>query len=418
MKASKYNTLVSMENDNKLLYNTLSRKYISYNNDNENLIMNLINNINKDEFKLEEVNFVKEMVYKGIIVKDDIDELDKIKFNEGKAKFQDQCFFLAIQPTLDCNFRCVYCWEEHKNIHMDDITAEKIIKFVENISKNVRNIEIGWFGGEPLLEFDRILMLTEKFKEICKRNGCSYRSSMVSNGYLFTDEIIDKIPELCLSRIQITLDGIAKYHNKKRPLKNGDGSYEKIKENVLKLSYKDIYMNLRINVDEENYDHITELFDIIPENNRYKVSVYLCNVFQSEKRMSLFNIYRNAISKGYKYFDTKNTYFTCEVCTKNGFTIEPTGRIVPCSMVAENGGYYGHLDDKGHPIIENQSFYLKIKNISAFDNEMCKKCIQLPMCMGGCKYSRYKNCNICNGKGPDELSLEEKIRLHYYSDNY
>lgn len=69
-------------------------------------------------------------------------------------------------------------------------------------------------------------------------------------------------------------------------------------------------------------------------------------------------------------------------------------------------------------MLEDVNFFIDIKNIVASENPICKKCIQLPMCMGGCKYNRYINSLLCSKKSADNMTLEEKIKLHYYSDLY
>ncbi|WP_035294879.1 radical SAM protein [Clostridium sp. KNHs214] len=416
MKQSKYNVKFNIEADTNILYNTLSRKYVIYNDFQKNVVDNLLQNLNKDRYELKEATVLKQLLGKGILIKDDFDELEEIKFNECASRFGDQVFYLTIQPTLDCNFRCTYCYEEHKKLKMDDCTTEKVLKFVDNITKRVKRLEIGWFGGEPTLEFKRIIELTNKFKDICKKNGCEYKAWMTTNGYLFSDKNIEIVDKLSIEKFQITLDGPQKCHDKQRPLINGEGTFNKVKENILKLLSKDVRIILRINVTKDNSFYITELFEQIPRENRKDIELRLSNLMQEREKMNLYNVYKNAIDNGFKFYHTMSIKNGCEASCKASFTIEPDGKICSCSTAAENGLHFGKLTEDGNIKLENRHEYYKFKNTSALNSEQCKKCIQLPMCMGGCTYSRFNNPNICNGLVPDGLSLEDKIRLHYYSD--
>lgn len=417
MKQSRYNVFVDLDENKSILYNTLSRKYKVFQNSEKDRVKEIVKDLHKSQYEVEEAEIIKELIEKRIIIKDNFDELESIRYKECDGRFQDQVFYLKIQPTLDCNFRCVYCYEEHKDLKMDEQTSEKLIKLVQKISKRVKKLNVNWFGGEPTLEFDRIIELTGKFKEICERNDCYYSASMVSNGYLFTDEIINKLEGLSIKAIQITLDGPKEFHDKLRPLTNGNGTFDKVKSNILKILETNTKIIFRININEDNHEHIYKIFDMVPQDRRSGVRLTMSNLFQNKGKLNLFNIYKMAIEKGYRYNNISNGSFrSCEACCRNSFMVEPNGIISPCTIAGENGMHYGELSKDGDINFKNIEIFYKFHNISAFDSEMCKKCIQLPMCMGGCKYSRYENPNICNKNIPDGLSLEEKIKLHYYHD--
>lgn len=218
--------------------------------------------------------------------------------------------------------------------------------------------------------------------------------------------------------MQVTLDGSKKFHDSKRPLINGKGTYDIITNNLLNLIKEDIILTLRVNIDEENYGDIDHIFNIIPMEYRSKVVLILSNIFQNKNRIDLYNIYIKAIESGYRYFNTINTFYTCEVCNISGITIEPNCKVSSCSIAAKDKRYYGHIDEDGNLILEDERFFIDSKKFIASDNDMCKDCIELPMCVGGCKYNRYKNNEKCAKDAADCLSLYEKIKLHYYNDFY
>lgn len=416
MKLSRYNYTADIDEEKKVMYNTLTRKYVVLDEMNESLINVIFEKLNDEQYDLQEVKMIKELFSKGILINEEFDELEQIKFNESIRIFQEQTFNLTIQPTLDCNFRCVYCYEEHRKKVMDDYVAENIIKLVEDITRKVKNLNVMWFGGEPMMEISRISTLTKEMQKICRQNNCNYKAVIVSNGYLFNDNIIEELKELSIARIQITLDGNEKYHDRQRPLIGGAATFNKVKENILKLIENDFNVTVRINVSEDNYDGISEVFDIIPFEKRKKVIISMCNLFQNKGKISIFDLYKESIEKGYPYFNVSNSLVICRECTKNSITVEPDGVISPCSYASEDGCKLGKLSSNGKLEFKDKSTFLKLKNLTIMDNENCKKCIKLPLCMGGCRYARYKDGNYCNQLRPDGMTLDEKIKLQYYND--
>lgn len=414
MKLSKYNINVK-DNDINILYNTLTRKYISYPPEKETLISNLIMNLNKSEYSLHEGNILKTLIEKGIIIQDEFNELEQVKFLVNKSTFQEECFYLVIQPTLDCNFRCTYCYEEHKKVEFKVQTIDAILELVEKITRRISKLILCWFGGEPMLEFNKICELTSKFKDICLCNGCKYEAKMTTNGYLFSDYSINMLEELCIKKIQITLDGYESYHDKKRPLANGMGTFKKIKENLLKILDKNVLVVLRLNVDEENYYGVESLLEVIPIDKRKMIILNMINLFQNNGKVSLNNLYKMAIDKGFIYYDTVNNYSKCEGTMKNSITIQPDGKLTCCSIAAENNFYFGKITNEGELNV-NKAIYYAFQNISPIDNQNCTECIKLPMCLGGCKYGRYRKSdkNPCNRS--DGMSLDEVVKMHFYSD--
>jgi len=418
LKLSKYNSSITVDDSKKMIYNYLSRNYVIYDSKNHDHIIWLLDNLNQGVYTTEDAALLKKMIRKQMIIKDNTDELEIIKFRENSVRFNNRVYSISILPTMDCNFRCVYCYEEHKKSIMDDVTAEKIVKYVENIAPKASYLGVSWFGGEPLMEFDRITELTEQFKSICSRNNCIYNAHITTNGYLLNDDIINKLKDLNITKAQITLDGTEEYHNQKRPLSDGKGTYKVIKENIINLldGNPDFTIVLRINVDNENIEYIEELFDIIPEQHRNRIEIALSNLFQAKKKINLYGLLKKAIDKTYNYSNTENTYQVCPACVINGFSIAPDCTVIPCTHAAEEGYHLGYISEDGKFIINDQSLYYKMKTVSVLDNAKCVNCIKLPMCAASCKFKRFKDNSTCIGNDGEGISMEERSLLHYYSD--
>ena len=124
---------------------------------------------------------------------------------------------LTIALTRACNFNCVYCYEhDRKPIYMSDEVARDLIDFIKRFPALAR-LSITWYGGEPLLCFDRICSLTDKIKEL----DIAFTAMLVTNGYLLNEETSSKLTDLKIETVQVTVDGREPIHNKRRPLKSG-----------------------------------------------------------------------------------------------------------------------------------------------------------------------------------------------------
>ena len=141
--------------------------------------------------------------------------------------FDNKNISLSVATTMSCNLRCPYCFEEGNKSpeFMHDDVADAIVKYL--VSKKSHNINITWFGGEPLMNFKVI----ERISNSLKKNDVRYAASIITNGTLFTRGMIEKLDEYSIKSVQITLDGKQSQHDKKRFFVNGKGTYAKIRRN-------------------------------------------------------------------------------------------------------------------------------------------------------------------------------------------
>lgn len=415
MKESNYN--IKFKFDDKLvIYNTVARKYVVAEYSRKPYLDKLLSNLNKDTYDIDEGKILRKLIKNNIIFDSKFNEFEKITYLINKSKFQSETFVLTIVPTLDCNFKCVYCYENRKQLKMNDETAEDLISFVKSVSKNVKNIRVAWFGGEPMLEYNMIKKLSKNFQDICKQQGCSYSASMTTNGYLFSDEIIDELKDLGINKMQITIDGDEKSHNDKRMLKNNEGTFTKVLTNLIKIVDKNIETVLRINIDENNKKSIPKLLDMIPIEKRKNTCVAIMNLFQNKNKINQYNAYKAAIDKGFKFKTIENSYIKCEATLKNSIMVHPDNRVTACQTFAENGIFFGNIEKGGKLAISNTQEFFKVKNISALNSDSCKKCNRISMCLGGCPYKRYLDNDACSGNMIEGMSLEEVLQLHVYHD--
>ena len=95
--------------------------------------------------------------------------------------------------TQDCNFKCVYCFAPHRPRYMSETTMRKALEFLLNPEICEKNINIEFFGGEPLLNIDILLNAADYGKELAKKNGVELGLGVVSNMSLMTDNVINEL---------------------------------------------------------------------------------------------------------------------------------------------------------------------------------------------------------------------------------
>lgn len=177
---------------------------------------------------------------------------------------------LTLQVTQQCNLRCKYCLysgsylnRTHSDKRMSEEIAKKSIDFYINRSCNTPELNLGFYGGEPLLEFDFVKKCMEYVEE--KAEGKKVRYNITTNGTLLNDGIVECFEKHGVS-LMISLDGPREVHDKNRRFAfNDSGTFDVIMRNMdnIKTKYPDYYRSIHFNIviDPENsFSSINEFF--------------------------------------------------------------------------------------------------------------------------------------------------------------
>lgn len=167
----------------------------------------------------------------------------------------------TILPTTECNARCFYCFEsDHKRCTMTKEIISDVIEYIARMCKG-EPVEISWFGGEPMVGKNCISQICDGLKQ----KEIKFKSSMVSNAYLFDADLIKKAKEEWnLRSIQITLDGTEEVYNKTKAYVNPkDNPYERVMKNIDDLLDAGIVVSVRMNVTNSNVEDLCDLIDIL-----------------------------------------------------------------------------------------------------------------------------------------------------------
>lgn len=334
------------------------------------------------------------------IVPDNFDEVSYVKLMTWKSKLSEGSLGLTIAPTLDCNFRCFYCYQQdYKQPHyMTTETADRVISFVKQRVNSSTKVSIAWYGGEPLLALSTIEYMSKGLKKVLETEGkekATLGAAIVTNGYLLNEGNSKILSEECnVKSVQITLDGPKEIHDRRRPHKDGDSSYDMIMRNLKDNAHFFEQVSVRINVDKTNEKSVPDLLkqlQDVPKN----VRPYLAPVHTD-------NVQNAGFAKG--CYDSKDfglevesqpefigllrypqpTYGVCGAVRENSFGLDPDGYLYKCwNEIGEKEKSIGSVVDG----ITNYERYLKWMAFDPTNYPECRECEILPMCnAGNCPY--------------------------------
>ena len=384
-----------------------------------------IEKILQDPESSDKNDLYQELMYGGFLTLDHTDELANIRHDMYAARFSTDTLGLTIAPTLNCNFRCFYCYEKDvlENKSMTDDVANKILNFIKFKIKLINFLDITWYGGEPLLEKARILSLSKSIIQICEKNKVDYSAGIVTNGYLLDCETLLKLRDCKVNTIQITLDGVAETHDKRRYLKNRGKTFDKIINNLLSLStlYKEDKeenlpsINLRINVDKSNKNDAFELLDFITESSLSNfIAPYVAAVYDPKDIDNKYTLTANEYNKlknqfinkciddgydiNYEAFYPIRINSNCGCDQINSVVIDPEGNIYKCwEEIGDMDACIGKIGDES--VSNLPSCYFDYMLFDPTLDKECSGCKVLPICMGGgCPLRRSRdNVKGCGG---------------------
>lgn len=400
MKLSKY-TILKEINGERIFFNTRTCALAVVNDEFEQVVKDI--QMNQYNESLYDEKLIQAMKNSGCIVDDSLQEIDEVEFKRNSFKYQTNSLGLTITPTLNCNFRCQYCFENHIIGNMSVDTQEALLKFITAQLSTIKKLNIVWFGGEPLLAKNIIYTMSEKIIALCKKHSVIYAASMVTNGSLFSDEDIEPFKRYNIGSVQITIDGPKEVHDKRRRTCNGKSAFDDIINNINKMLNNDINVSVRINLDEDNIDSIDELIDVLQNRiNKYsnlmvsfgKVSVFteVCKSIEgdclSDESFSMLrlSLYKKLLAKGFSkckmlsYPQLK--YNNCCADYMNSFVVDVNGNLYKC------WNQVGRVEEKCGDVfkgcdVKSQNF-LKWVQWNPLKFTQCKECNLLPICMGGC----------------------------------
>lgn len=366
----------------------------------------------------------------GFLIREDDDEVGTVLKRLQLGINDPNRLDVFVLPNMKCNFACPYCFEEHRASRMSDEVVARLLSWFEQTVPHFKVVLVSWFGGEPLLSFDRLLVVQQAVRDICVRAGVDFNAHITTNGYLLTPERAASLTAAGLHSYQITMDGPPEIHNKGRVLKGRGDSFEKIFSNLCALAVNEPTANikLRVNFDAETLPHVPELLEMFPAALRPRLNLVLERIFgqgslyvkhsMRELAQATESVYEVARSLGFATTMASlkpNQLTYCYADRVSQFVFNHTGDVFKCTV----GNFtpeerLGTLSETGRVAWEGES-YDDWMAIPAVDDK-CRACTFLPMCMGGCRKTRKYT-----GRSSDDCTmpfeaLDERVRQRYGAD--
>jgi uncharacterized protein len=414
---SRYNIRVPLKNGRELLYNSLSRATCIL----EPADVALLDRCGLMALAEARGNeTLSGLLDNGFVLPTTVDERQVIKDLYWQNRDHKTSITLTICPTLFCNFGCDYCFQgvEKPTGALANDVCDGICALYERIldeQPETQFVQIMWYGGEPLVSKGIIFSLSERLNEITRRRNRNSSAAMVSNGYMLDRPTAQRLYDLGLRMVQITLDGAQDAHDQRRALLSKRGTYEKIVSNM--RSWIDdigITVNLRVNVDERNREGITLLIDDLAERGfgqRPNFKMYFAPVESVTKgchnvadKMLIKREYGGLEADYYVQAFRKGladlpypAYFIgiCQALRQNDFIVVPCGDVHKCwdtvSFPEHKIGSVFELDQLFTKGSVQQNMW------SAFDplsHSTCSSCKILPNCAGFCAHKFLNSAEV------------------------
>lgn len=342
----------------------------------------------------------------GMIVESQLDEVALIKHLNKIALYDNRDYEIMINPTLECCFKCWYCFEAHPQGHMSTEIVNAIKEHIRHKIKNdkITRLHISWFGGEPLLYYDQVVRPISVFaKQFTEKNQVLFTNSITTNGYLINANMIRDMSRINLYTFQITLDGDRERHNKIRNC-NGTPSYDVIISNIKQIleNIPHSHVTLRINYDNTTLNgDLHALMDEFPIGVRRRIRVDFQRVWQTvhggnkdEENMQLDSVIKHAVLAGYRCCSTgglhPRQFYNCHIGRIHFACINFDGNVFKCTArTFDEMHKVGTLESTGK-IAWDMSKLCLYQGHSPLEDE-CKECTYLPLCMGPCPQSYIDN---------------------------
>ena len=345
---------------------------------------------------------------------------------------------MCLLVEQDCNLRCEYCFASTGDygtgcrMHMDFETGKKALDFLVEQSKDRENLEVDFFGGEPLMNFDVVKQLVEYGRSLEKEHNKHFRFTVTTNGMLLDEDKMDFINKE-MSNVVLSVDGRKEVNDRVRKRIDGTGCYDRImpkyKELVEKRGHRDYYV--RGTFTKYNLDFANDVYSLY-ENGFDQISVEpvvsdpsmsyslterdLPKIFSEYERLALMLLENDKQNKHFNFFHfmLDLDQGPCAIKRLRGCSsgneyvaVTPEGDIYPChQFVGVEGCKMGNINE-GTFDLEMKKQYA---NSHIYTKEDCKKCWAKFYCSGGCNANNF----IYNGDIhlPHKLSCEiEKKRL-------
>jgi uncharacterized protein len=350
---------------------------------------------------------IEQLVRARVVVTDRIDERDDLERRFLLARQGRGSLSLTVVASLGCNFDCPYCFEEKRPSKLKPAVSDAIVDLVRDSLPNLDDLDVTWFGGEPLQATDEILELSDRLLEVCREGDVGYHARIVTNGWYLTAEVARDLVARGVEVAQVTIDGPERIHDQMRPHINGGGTFRRIVDNIVAAADV-IDVNVRVNVTKANLACFEELLIALEvEGLRDKVKIAATPVIDApaadapiagfdggvltKVEFASVELELMELSRRYGFGNPglpSPRNLSCAVITPTTMAIGPDGELWKCwDEIGNDAAVFGTIFDYERP----SESLVRWHSFSPFADEQCRECVALPVCMGGCPFFHFEH---------------------------
>lgn len=355
---------------------------------------------------------LEEMRADGTLFTEDTYKEGVIDFKQRQTVVKALCLHIAHA----CNLSCRYCFAGEGEYRGDRSlmsyeTGKKALDFLVANSGSRKNLEVDFFGGEPLMNFEVVKKLVAYGRSLEAANDKHFRFTLTTNGVLLDDEIIEFANQE-MDNIVLSIDGRKEVHDRMRPNKNGDGSYDLILDKFKKVaaSRNQTRYYVRGTFTHYNLDFVEDVLHLADEGFE-QISVEpvvagpeepyaireedILVICEGYDRLAKEMIRREKEGKGFNFFhymiDLSGgpcVYKRLSGCGSGTeyLAVTPWGDLYPCHQFVGNEDFLlGNVDDG----IVNNQVRDEFKLCNVYAKEACRNCFARFYCSGGCAANAY-----------------------------
>lgn len=363
---------------------------------------------------------IEALIKDGRLFAKDAFENSALDFKKRQGVLKAICLHVA----HDCNLACKYCfagkgeYDGPKGL-MSFETGKRALDFLDEKSGTRKNLEVDFFGGEPLLNWEVCKKLVEYGRSIEKEHGKNFRFTLTTNGVLVNDEVID----FCnreMGNVVLSLDGRKETHDRLRTTCNGKGSYDLIVDKFKKFAnarnQADYYMRgtyTHYNTDfSKDIIHMADLgfkeLSIEPvvsdPTEPYALKENDLPILKEQYEIladEMLRRYRNGNGFTFYHYMIDLNSGPCIVKRISGcgvgteyMAVTPSGELYPCHQFVGDEKFL--LGDIWKGVI-NTAILDEFKGCNVYSHPECKDCFAKLYCSGGCAANAYHTTGSVNG---------------------
>lgn len=412
----------------------------------DELIWDMIDLYKKES--LEEIHNILSPKYESRLIKEGYEEIKELEEND--ILFSDDAYLkdiknnqekvvkaLCLHIAHDCNLKCEYCFASQGDFNGDKSfmsleVGKKALDYLVKNSGNRRNLELDFFGGEPLMNFDVVKELVYYGRSLEKKHNKNFRFTITTNGVLLDKEKMDFINEH-MSNVVLSLDGRKSVNDSMRKTINGEGTFDIIVPKLLEMvklrGKKDYYV--RGTFTSKNLDFSKDVMELYnlgfksisiepvvtePSQDYAILEEHIPEILDEYDKLSkeYMKIKRKDDEFIFFHFTIDLKQGPCAIKRASGcgagveyLAVTPEGDLYPChQFVGDEKFRLGSLDTG----VKNDEIVSEFKEANVYNKEDCRDCWARFYCSGGCHANAYNsNKDI---KKPFKIGCEmEKKRI-------